>query len=243
MSDNTGIEWTDATWNPVQGCDKISPGCKNCYAETLAERFRGTRGYEHGFDLTLYPNRLDQPKRWRKPRRVFVCSMSDLFHDAVPFDYIKRVWEVMKDCQQHTFQVLTKRARRMRKITWHLSLDPSLHAMPNVWQGVSVEDRNYGLPRIEELRRTKAAVRYLSIEPLLEDLGPLDLTGIDWVIVGAESRGRYPGRPAKLDWIRSIRDQCQAAGVAFFLKQADMGHRQLVKMPELDGKIWAEMPR
>ncbi len=250
MSDNSKIEWTDATWNPVRGCTKISPGCMHCYAETLMERFRGVPGhpYEHGFDLRLAEDQLDKPRTWRKPRRIFVCSMSDLFQEGVPWQYHFRVWKVMKDVFWHDFQVLTKRARTMREFANRLPNQPvdNLRNLPNVWLGVSVEDRKYGVPRIDELRRTEAAVRYLSIEPLLEDLNELDLTNIHWVIAGCESRGPGLGRPADLDWFRNIRDQCVAAGVPFFLKQAGLpnakGKPQLVKMPELDGKVWAEMP-
>lgn len=220
MSDRTTIEWTrtlpgfsGATWNPVRGCDPCSPGCKHCYAKTFAERFRGvpSHAYEQGFDLRLVPDKLAEPLRWTCPRLVFVNSMSDLLHPAVCAHYVLDVWEVMRLADWHVFQVLTKRADRLPDL---LARRPVL---PNVWVGVSVENRKHGLPRIDRLRDTPAAVRFLSVEPLLEDLGTLDLRGIDWVIVGGESgRGARPMHPA---WARSIRDQALAAGAAFFFKQ------------------------
>ena len=217
MSDNSKIEWTDATWNPVRGCTKVSPGCKHCYAETFAERFRGVPGhpFEFGFDLRLVPDKLGEPFRWRTPRMIFVNSMSDLFHEGIPNDYVSDVARVMTEANWHTYQVLTKRAARMADM-----LNGDLHfaaGAPNVWWGVSVEDRQHGLPRIEHLRSAPAQVRFLSIEPLLEDLGRLDLRGVSWVIVGGESgHGARPMSPA---WVRSIRDQCRSAGVPFFFKQ------------------------
>lgn len=285
MGDNSAIEWTDATWNPVRGCLKISPGCKNCYAETFAERFRGVPGhpYEQGFDPRLVPGLLDQPLRWKKPREIFVNSMSDLFGEFVADEYIAAVFGVMAACPQHTFQVLTKRAARLQEwFAWigerglelmeeaceatpgttspagaacvmsyndtqqFSNLLPASaynHApwpLPNVWMGVSVEDRRYGLPRIDELRKVPAAVRFLSIEPLLEDLGTLDLAGIDWVIVGGESG--LGARPMEADWVRSIRDQCVAGGVPFFFKQWG-GVRKKLRGRELDGRTWDERPR
>ena len=239
MSDHSAIEWTDATWNPVRGCDKISPGCKHCYAETFAERFRGVAGhpYEHGFDLRLIPSKLADPFRWTAPKRVFVNSMSDLFHRDVPLDYIEQVGRVMQAADWHTYQVLTKRHERLREV---LS-GPLAWAggLPHVWWGVSVEDRKYGLPRIDALRTTPAAVRFLSVEPLLDDLGALDLTGIDWVIVGGESG---PGsRPMHPEWVRAIRDQCQRAGVPFFFKQWG-GTRKHLTGRLLDGRTWDELP-
>ena len=187
MSERSAIEWTDATWNPVRGCTKISPGCKHCYAETFAERFRGVKGhpYEQGFDLRLVPEKLMEPLRWRAPRRVFVNSMSDLFQDGVPDNYIQSVADVMVQAHWHTYQILTKRSPRMRDL-----LKTKLRyaaAKPHIWWGTSVEDKKYGVPRIEHLRSAPARVRFLSIEPLLEDLGALNLSGIDWVIVGGES--------------------------------------------------------
>jgi protein gp37 len=217
MSDHSRIEWTDATWNPIRGCTKISPGCAHCYAETFAERFRGVPGhpYEQGFDLRLVPGKLGDPLRWRAPRMVFVNSMSDLFHEKVPEQYIQEVVQVMLLAQWHTYQVLTKRSQRMRDL-----LKTSLHhatTTQQIWWGVSVENRRDGLPRIADLRDSPAQTRFLSVEPLLEDLGQLDLTGIHWVIVGGESG---PGsRPMDKDWVTAIRDQCRAAGVSFFFKQ------------------------
>src|ERR1700675_2469920 len=208
---NSPIEWPDATWNPVRGCVKISPGCKHCYAETFAERFRGVKGhpYEQGFDLRLVPEKLFDPFLWRSPKVVFVNSMSDLFQDGVPDGYVEMVARVMAKANWHTYQVLTKRAERLQQL-----LRGKLRfaaAEKNVWWGVSVEDRKYGLPRIDELRAAPAKVRFLSIEPLLEDLGEFDLSGISWVIVGGESG---PGaRPMRTEWVTSIRDQCQAARV------------------------------
>lgn len=217
MSDGSAIEWTDATWNPVRGCTKISPGCKHCYAETFAERWRGIpdHPYGQGFDLRLVPEKLDEPLRWKRPRRIFVNSMSDLFQVGVDADFIRRVFNTMNAASWHTYQVLTKRADRMLDAT--LAMPRALVEQPHIWLGVSVEDRRYGLPRIDLLRQTPAAVRFLSIEPLLEDLGPLDLAGIHWVIVGGESG---PGaRPMHPDWVRSLRDQCAEAGVPFLFKQ------------------------
>jgi protein gp37 len=234
MSDKSGIEWTDATWNPVTGCTKVSPGCDNCYAETFAERWRGTPGhpYEAGFDLTLRPERMDQPLRWTKPRRVFVNSMSDLFHDDIPDDFIASVFAVMALTPRHTYQLLTKRHARMRSLLSNpdfkaavalaaLSFDDAILSgpwpLPNLWLGVSVEDQKWADIRIDALRETPAAVRMLSLEPLLGPLDSLDLTGIGWVIVGGESG---PGaRPMHPDWVRSLRDQCTSAGVPFFFKQ------------------------
>jgi protein gp37 len=279
MAGPTSIEWTDTTWNPVRGCTKVSPGCKFCYAEAFAERFRGVPGhpYERGFDARLAPDLLDAPLRWQKPRRVFVNSMSDLFGEFVPNEYIAAVFGVMASARRHTFQVLTKRATQMRG--WFALLDAAVpealaawvesvaaadvacpepvgarraheakgqalvvhKAMrtalvvdgraaqraagrfypewppPNVHLGVSVEDKKHGLPRIEELRRTPAALRFLSVEPLLEELGPLDLTGIGWVIVGGESG--HHARSCSLAWIRAVVRQCDEQGVPVFVKQ------------------------
>lgn len=234
MSDNSGIEWTDATWNPVRGCVKISPGCKHCYAETFAERWRGVPGnaYEQGFDLRLVPDLLDKPLRWSRQRVVFVNSMSDLYQDGVPIPYIVESYKVMRLADWHVFQCLTKRASRMRAVAPKAPL-------PNVWHGVSVEDRKYGLPRIDELRETPSAVRFLSVEPLLEDLGAIDLRGIDWVIVGGESG---PGaRPMEAAWVRSIRDQCAEQGVRFFFKQWG-GVMKKVRGRVLDGQEHDAMP-
>lgn len=300
MSDNSKIEWTDATWGPVTGCSKVSAGCKNCYAERMAERFRGTPGhyFENGFDIKLRPDKMEQPLHWRRPRRIFVNSMSDLFHPDVPDNYIDKVFAVMALCPQHTFQVLTKRPERMRdylrdrkenvceslafnapdgerviellggewippqigefgrlelrgyfdgfKIPWPL---------PNVWIGVSVENQKAADERIPLLLQTPAAVRFLSCEPLL---GPVNLFqagalsggvvneiefsahgNIDWVIAGGESG---PGaRPMDEEWVRSLKDQCVAAGVSFFYKQK-LERGRKVELPELDGRTWDEFP-
>jgi protein gp37 len=241
MSDRSAIEWTDATWNPVRGCTKISPGCKYCYAEAFAERFRGVSGhpFEQGFDLRLVPEKLSQPLYWRAPRRIFVNSMSDLFHERVPAAYIAEVGRVMAAAYWHTYQVLTKRHERMRdllrgELAWMAQL-------PHVWFGVSVENQRHGLPRIDALRTTPAAVRFLSIEPLLENLGLIDLSGIDWVIVGGESGRR--ARPMRESWARNVRDQCTAQGVAFFLKQ--LGGRRDKRSGDLamlDGRLWRDLP-
>ncbi len=239
----TKIEWTDETWNPVTGCVKVSPGCKHCYAETFAERFRGTvlpSGKPHpffpGFDPTLRAERLSQPLQWRTPRRVFVNSMSDLFGEFVPDDFLIQVFDVMRRTPQHTYQVLTKRAERMRAWTRNQSW---LRGASHIWLGVSVEDRKYGLPRVKHLREATAAVRFLSIEPLLEPLGRIDLRSIDWVIVGGESGAG--AREMHPDWVREIRDQCRKAGVAFFFKQWG-GVRKHLTGRQLDGRTWDEFP-
>ena len=238
MSDNSAIEWTDATWNPVTGCTKVSPGCKHCYAETFAERWRGVAGhpYEQGFDLKLWPERLGAPRAWKAPRMIFVNSMSDLFHEHVPDEFIERVFRVMTAASQHTFQVLTKRADRLAN--WH-ARHSDFWFVRNIWLGVSVEDRRFGLSRIPVLGALRASVRFLSIEPLLEDLGSLSLEEVDWVIVGGESG---PGaRPMRAEWAISIRDQCQEAGVPFFFKQWG-GVRKKRHGRLLDGRTWDEMP-
>jgi protein gp37 len=239
MSSNSNIEWTDATWNPVRGCTKISDGCKHCYAETFAERFRGVKGhpYGQGFDLRLVPEKLAEPLRWRNPKMIFVNSMSDLFHENVPEDYVVAVANVMVAANWHTYQVLTKRSDRLQKL-----LNNSLRFAANqehIWWGVSVENRKYGLPRIENLQNTCAAMRFLSVEPLLDDLGKFDLGGIDWVIVGGESG---PGaRPMKREWVVSVRDQCRREGVPFFFKQWG-GVRKSAAGRKLDGKNYDEFP-
>ncbi|HEX3998458.1 MAG TPA: phage Gp37/Gp68 family protein [Pirellulales bacterium] len=239
MSEKSTIEWTDATWNPVRGCTKISPGCKHCYAETFAERFRGVPGhpYQQGFDLRLVPDKLAEPLRWSSPKSVFVNSMSDLFHESVPDDYIERVVRVMELANWHTYQVLTKRSERLRDL---LSGKFSFAAkLDHIWWGVSVEDRDYGLPRIEHLRQGPAAVRFLSIEPLLEDLGELDLAGIHWVIVGGESGAG--ARRIDEAWVDRILRQCRVAGVPFFFKQWG-GVRKSTTGRELNGHTFDEMP-
>jgi protein gp37 len=217
MSEKSSIEWTEATWNPVRGCTKISPGCTHCYAETFAERFRGVVGhpYEQGFDLRLVPEKLLDPARWNSPKTIFVNSMSDLFHQSVPDAYISAVAKVMCTAGWHTYQVLTKRSSRLLNL---LSEELSWAArQPHIWWGVSVEDRRYGVPRIEELRGIPAEVRFLSIEPLLEDLGEINLEGIHWVIVGGESG--HGARPIRPEWVLSLLEQCRSAGVPFFFKQ------------------------
>jgi protein gp37 len=239
VSDRSAIEWTDATWNPVRGCTKISPGCKHCYAERFAERFRGVPGhpFEQGFDIRMVPEKLDQPLRWRSSRRIFVNSMSDLFHDRVPTEYISRVGGIMQAAEWHTFQVLTKRHERLRSLL-NGELD-WMGSLSNVWWGVSVEDREHGLPRIDSLRSTNARVRFLSVEPLLEDLGEINLSGIDWVIVGGESGPHFRSMAAA--WAEKIRDQCLEARVPFFFKQwGGRSPKQLGRM--LDGCEWNGMP-
>lgn len=239
MSDGSKIEWTDATWNPVRGCVKISPGCKHCYAETFAERFRGVPGhpYEQGFEPRLVEPKLGEPLTWGRPRRVFVNSMSDLFQQAVPDEFIRRVFEVMAAANWHTYQVLTKRADRMETVV--RSLPRKLQRLPHVWLGVSVENRKYGLPRIDHLRRTPAHVRFLSVEPLLEDIGSIRLAGIDWVIVGGESGAG--ARPMDPEWVRKIRDQCVDCDVSFFFKQWG-GVRKSATGRVLDGRTHDDYP-
>lgn len=239
MGERSAIEWTDATWNPVRGCEKISPGCKHCYAETFAERFRGVpeHPFEQGFDPVLVPGKLAEPLRWAAPKRVFVSSMSDLFQDAVPDSYIRRVVDVMLQASWHTFQVLTKRAERMRALLEGPLRDAA--AADHIWWGVSCEDRRYGLPRVAALRASPARTRFLSVEPLLEDLGALDLHGIHWVIVGGESGAG--ARPLRAAWVRSVRDQCAMAGIAFFFKQWG-GVRKKRAGRELDGREHNAVP-
>jgi protein gp37 len=234
MATNSSIEWTDATWNPVTGCSKISPGCKYCYAERLAYRLQamGNPNYRDGFEVTLQPHMLKHPLSWRSPRRVFVNSMSDLFHEDVPVEYIQRVFTVMHEADWHEYQVLTKRAERLEE------LNPLLDWSPHIWMGVSVENEKY-LERIDHLRRTSAHVKFLSIEPLLGPLGRINLRGIDWVIVGGESG---PGaRPMKQEWVTSIKDQCAKAGVSFFFKQwGGVNKKKAGRL--LDGRTYDEMP-
>jgi protein gp37 len=238
MADNSAIEWTDATWNPVTGCTKVSPGCTHCYAETFAERWRGIPGhpYEQGFDLRLWPDRLGLPQTWRSPRMIFVNSMSDLFHERVPDEFIRRVFKVMAETPRHTFQILTKRAERLA--TWHARYREFWFA-PNIWLGVSVEDRRYGVPRLLYLSTVRSSVRFLSVEPLLEDVGRLSLRGIDWVIVGGESGSG--ARAMREEWVVSVRDQCVSAGVPFFFKQWG-GVRKSEAGRHLNGRTWDEMP-
>jgi protein gp37 len=234
MATNSHIEWTDATWNPVTGCSKISPGCKHCYAERLANRLRlmGQKNYRNGFETTLQPHMLELPLRWKTPKRIFVNSMSDLFHVDVPFSYIKDVFSVMGRTYWHQYQVLTKRSESL------LELNPRLDWQPQIWMGVSVENENY-LERIDDLRKTGAHVKFLSLEPLIGPIRNLKLCGIDWVIVGGESG---PGaRPVDPAWVTDIRDQCARAGVAFFFKQWG-GVQKKRTGRELEGRTWDEMP-
>jgi protein gp37 len=234
MAQGSTIEWTEATWNPVTGCTKVSPGCKHCYAERMAERLRamGQANYANGFELTLQPHMLELPLRWKKPQTVFVNSMSDLFHERVPFAYIERVFDVMTRASWHRFQVLTKRADRLAE------LSPRLGWPANVWMGVSVESEAYR-GRIESLRRTGARIKFLSLEPLLGPLENLDLESIDWVIVGGESG---PGaRSMEPDWVLDLRDQCRQAAVPFFFKQWG-GVNKKSAGRELQGRTWDEMP-
>lgn len=234
MSDRSTIEWTDATWNPVRGCTKISPGCKHCYAETFSERFRGVPGhpFEQGFDLRIVEHALELPLRWRASRRIFVNSMSDLFHDDVPEPFIRRVIDVIARATQHEFQILTKRSARLVDVCSRVDLPP------NAWLGVSVENQKY-TTRIDDLRRVNAAVRFLSIEPLLGPIQGLDLAGIQWVIVGGESGPK--ARSMAPEWVRSIRDQCRAAAVPFFFKQWG-GVQKSRNGRILDQRTWDEMP-
>ncbi len=238
MADATVIEWTDATWNPVTGCTKISAGCDHCYAERFSERFRGTPGhpFETGFDLTLRPERLEQPLRWREPRMIFVNSMSDLFHKDIPQEFIVRVFDTMERAHWHTFQVLTKRSSLMRDFLRRRY--GAIHGPVHMWFGVSVEDGSKK-SRIRHLHDAPAGVRFLSIEPLIAPMGKINLIGIDWVIVGGESG---PGaRPMDPTWVRDLRDQCVASGVAFFFKQWG-GLRPKSGGRELDGRKWDQFP-
>jgi len=234
MATNSLIEWTDATWNPVTGCSKVSPGCKHCYAERLAVRLQamGQRNYRNGFEVTLQPHMLELPLRWKSPKRLFVNSMSDLFHEHVPFSYIKDVFSVMRLAHWHQYQVLTKLSERL------LELNQRLEWAPQIWMGISIESADY-LDRIDQLLGTGAHVKFLSLEPLLGPLRKLKLRGIDWVIVGGESG---PGaRPVDPAWVADIRDQCVSAGVAFFFKQWG-GVRKKRTGRKLEGRTWDEMP-
>lgn len=234
MSDRSRIEWTEATWNPVTGCSKVSPGCAHCYAETFAERWRGIPGhpYEQGFDLRLWPGRLQQPLRWKRPRLIFTNSMSDLFHDEVPDEFIVSVFEVMVQARQHVFQVLTKRHERLVEIA------PRLPWPENVWMGVSIENKRW-VERADSLRQVPAAVRFISAEPLLGPLVGLDLTGIDWLIAGGESGQRH--RPVHEEWVTELRDRCRSEGVAFYFKQWG-GRHSKAGGRRLRGREWSQMP-
>ncbi len=239
MSEKSTIEWTDATWNPVRGCTKVSPGCLHCYAATFAERWRGVKGhpYEQGFDLRIVPDKLIDPATWSNSKQVFVNSMSDLFQNGVSDEYVEAVCQVMQRVDWHVYQVLTKRSERLRQLL-STKLNWAAESQNVVW-GVSVENRRHGLPRIEDLRNTPARFRFLSIEPLLEDLGIIDLTGIHWVIVGGESG---PGaRPMNEEWVLSLRDQCLNANVPFFFKQWGGVHKKKHGRL-LEGRVYDEMP-
>lgn len=234
MAQASSIEWTEATWNPVTGCTQVSPGCAHCYAKTFAERWRGVPGhpYEQGFDLRLWPERLDVPLRWRKPKVIFVNSMSDLFHEEIPLEYIERVFATMREAHWHTFQILTKRHDRLA------DLAETLDWPPNVWMGVSIENRRF-VHRADALRQVPASVRFISAEPLLGPLEGLDVSGIDWLIAGGESGPK--NRRVDPDWIRALRDLSADHGVAFFFKQWG-GHRPKSNGRELDGRVWDEYP-
>jgi protein gp37 len=239
MAEHSAIEWTDATWNPVRGCTKISPGCKHCYAEVFAERFRGVPGhpYERGFDPRLVPEKLAEPLRWQTPKMIFVNSMSDLFHDSVPDEYIAAAAKVMIRAKWHTFQILTKRSARMASLL-RGRLRFAAEAR-HIWWGVSVEDRKHGLPRLSDLQEAPASVRFLSVEPLLEGLGRVNLKGVHWVIVGGESG--HGARPLKREWVTEVRDQCNDAGVPFFFKQWG-GVQKKRAGRELDGQTYDGFP-
>lgn len=234
MSEHSSIEWTNATWNPVTGCNKVSEGCRNCYAERFAERFRGVEGhpYEQGFDLKLWPERLNVPLEWTQPRLIFVNSMSDLFHEKVPLEYIQDVFQTMAQAHWHTFQVLTKRSKRLRELA------PKIEWPDNVWMGVSVEDMRVA-HRVDDLREVPAAIRFLSCEPLIGSLKDLSLQGIQWVIVGGESG---PGaRPMKEEWVRELRAKCKRSRKPFFFKQWGGVHKKKTGR-ELDGETYNELP-
>jgi protein gp37 len=234
MAHKSQIEWTESTWNPVTGCNKISPGCKNCYAERLAKRLKamGQANYRNGFKLTLQPQMLELPLKWKKPQTIFVNSMSDLFHKDVPLDYIQQVFDVMNRAHWHRFQVLTKRADRLAELSSELTWSP------NIWMGVSVESQKY-VHRINDLRSTSADVKFLSLEPLLSSLKNLDLREIDWAIIGGESG--YGFRPIKEEWVLDIRQQCRDFDVPFFFKQWG-GFNKKKTGRLLEGRTWDEMP-
>lgn len=238
MALGTAIEWTDATWNPVAGCTKITRGCDNCYAERIAERFRGVKDhpFEFGFDLSLRPHKLREPLSWRLPKRIFVNSMSDLFHKEIPKEFIDRVFDTMEQANWHVFQVLTKRSSLMRR--YINERFAGRFAPPHIWLGVSVEDRR-ALSRLVHLKQANAGIRFVSFEPLLEDLASLELSGIHWAIAGGESGPL--ARPMQPEWVRSIRDQCRKQGVAFFFKQWG-GTTSKAGGNRLDGRLWLQYP-
>jgi protein gp37 len=235
MADNSSIEWTESTWNPVTGCDKISPGCKHCYAERMANRLQkmGMHQYKDGFKLALQPEALKLPHKWKKPRTIFVNSMSDLFHENVPLEYIQKVFEVMNDTPYHTYQILTKRSTRMKQLA------PKLKWTKNIWMGVSVENQTFA-KRIDDLRLVPTAVRFLSIEPLIGPINTINLEGIDWVIVGGESGPR--AREIKEEWVQVLRDICVQHGVPFFFKQWG-GVNKKAAGRLLENKIWSQLPK
>lgn len=235
MADNSAIEWTEATWNPVTGCDRISPGCAHCYARTFAERWRGVPGhaYEQGFDMRLWPERIDQPLRWKRPRQIFVNSMSDLFHPDVPDEFIAEVFATMVEADWHAFQILTKRPERL------LELADELPWPPHVWMGVSIENRRF-VHRADLLREVPAAIRFISAEPLLGPLEGLDLTDIHWLIAGGESGTGH--RPIREEWVLDLRDRCEDEDVAFFFKQWG-GFRPKSHGRLLEGREWNAMPQ
>lgn len=236
------IEWTEQTWNPTAGCTKISSGCKNCYAETMANRLKamGVEGYENGFEFTIVPSRLDAPMKRKKPTVFFVNSMSDLFHEDMPMDYLDKIFDVIRATPHHTYQILTKRADRMYDYLSRMEIPE------NIWLGVTVDNRSEGLPRIDWLRELKASVLFLSVEPLLEDLGMMNLRNIDWVIVGGESGAR--ARPMDKEWVINIKEQCDREDIAFFFKQWGTWGADKVKRSkklngkELNGRVWQEYP-
>lgn len=236
------IEWTERTWNPTAGCTKVSSGCKNCYAEVMANRLQamGVKGYENGFKFNIVPSRLNDPYKRKKPTIYFVNSMSDIFHEEMPEDYLDQIFDVIEDTPHHTYQVLTKRADKMKEYF-------SKRTIPkNIWLGVTVDNKRQGLPRIDKLRDINATVLFLSVEPLLEDLGEMNLTNIDWVIVGGESGPK--ARPMDKEWVINIKKQCEENDIAFFFKQWGTWGADKVKRnkklngKELDGKIWQEFP-
>ncbi len=235
MADKSSIEWTNATWNPVTGCDKVSPGCKHCYAEKMARRLQlmNQKNYKNGFELTLQPDALQIPLKWKTPRMIFVNSMSDLFHENVPLEYIQEVFQIMVSAKQHTFQVLTKRHKRL------LELNDKLPWANNIWMGVSVESQTF-VKRVEFLQKSSAKIKFLSIEPLLGEISSIDLSGIDWVIVGGESGPN--ARPMKEEWVLRLRDICQGYKVPFFFKQWS-GVQKHRTGRELQGNYHNEMPR
>ncbi len=236
------IEWTEQTWNPSAGCTKISAGCQNCYAETMAIRLQamGVKGYENGFKFNIVPSRLNEPLKKKKPTVFFVNSMSDIFHKDMPLDYLNKIFDVIEQTPQHTYQVLTKRADRMQEYFLHRQVPE------NIWLGVTVDNKKEGLPRIDFLRNISATVLFLSVEPLLEDLGEINLSNIDWVIVGGESGNK--ARPMDKDWVLNIKQQCEEKDVAFFFKQWGTWGADKVKRnkklngKELDGRIWHQLP-